>query len=174
MDRRQFEKIRSVFDRSGIALTLSDLTRPDQPLVLANPKFLSMTGYPEAEILGRNCRFLQRDGDNLEERAEIRQAMAAGREVQAVLRNFRRDGSEFNNLLFLHPIGPPGAPTHYLGSQFILRMAWGSEPQAMTHVDTLLHDMTRIGVQAERLEMEQRRHLAEATAVLIRAWERRR
>lgn len=174
MDRRQFEKIRSVFDRSGIALTLSDMTQPDQPLVLANPKFLSMTGYPEAEILGRNCRFMQRDGDNLEERAEIRQALAAGREAQAVLLNVRRDGSAFNNLLFLHPIGPADAPTHYLGSQFILRAAWGAEPQAMAHLDTLLNDLTRIGVQTERLQMAQRRHLAEATAMLIRTWERKR
>ena len=38
---------------------LSDPNLPDCPIVYASPTFLRMTGYPCAEVLGRNCRFLQ-------------------------------------------------------------------------------------------------------------------
>lgn len=170
MDHRQFEKIRGVFDRSGIALTLSHIAQPDQPLVLANPKFLEMTGYAESDVVGRNCRFLQHPGDNAEQRAEIREAIASGKEVQVVLRNFRQDGSEFSNLLFLHPIGSGPGPSHYLGSQFVLRPSMQTEAASQRHVHALLQDLSRIGAQTERLAMDHRRHLADAAAALVRAW----
>ena len=32
---------------------------PDMPIVFASPQFYACTGYSAAEVLGRNCRFLQ-------------------------------------------------------------------------------------------------------------------
>ena len=43
----------------GIATCLVDATEPDLPLAYVNPAFEELTGYPAAEALGRNCRFLQ-------------------------------------------------------------------------------------------------------------------
>ncbi|KAL2197788.1 hypothetical protein P885DRAFT_59441 [Corynascus similis CBS 632.67] len=44
---------------SSCALLISDLTRPDQPIVYASQPFSTLTGYTAREVLGRNCRFLQ-------------------------------------------------------------------------------------------------------------------
>ena len=38
---------------------ISDPSIPDCPIVFASEGFLDMIGYPRAEVLGRNCRFLQ-------------------------------------------------------------------------------------------------------------------
>ena len=38
---------------------ISDPWRTDNPLVWCSPDFYRLTGYAAAEILGRNCRFLQ-------------------------------------------------------------------------------------------------------------------
>ena len=40
-------------------LVIADATVPDMPLVYVNPAFEQLTGYAAAEVLGRNCRFLQ-------------------------------------------------------------------------------------------------------------------
>ncbi|WP_096785100.1 PAS domain-containing protein [Rhodobacter sp. CZR27] len=176
MQQKQFEKIRAVFDRSGVALTLVDMSLSEQPLVLANPPFLKMTGYTEGQVLGLNCRFLQRDAPNEAARAEIRDALARGVEVQVVLRNFRADGTPFDNLLFLHPIGGrPDAPGYFLGSQFELgRPAGDNANAAASHAGLLTRDLERISDVATRVEMDSRRHLADAAAAMVRAWERRR
>ncbi|MBE9042556.1 PAS domain-containing protein, partial [Oscillatoriales cyanobacterium LEGE 11467] len=41
-------------------ITIADARQPDFPLIYINSGFEAMTGYPAREILGRNCRFLQR------------------------------------------------------------------------------------------------------------------
>ncbi|MGT2512924.1 PAS domain-containing protein [Sphingomonas panni] len=40
-------------------MIVTDPNLPDNPIIFANPAFLSMTGYGGDEVLGRNCRFLQ-------------------------------------------------------------------------------------------------------------------
>lgn len=42
------------------AILISDLTQPDQPIIYASSAFTALTGYLPQEVLGRNCRFLQR------------------------------------------------------------------------------------------------------------------
>ncbi|SNS32422.1 PAS domain S-box-containing protein [[Luteovulum] sphaeroides subsp. megalophilum] len=175
MDQKQFEKIRGIFDRSGVALTLVDMSLSEQPLVLANPPFLRMTGYTEGRILGFNCRFLQREGENEQARADIREALSKGQETQVVLRNYRSSGERFDNLLFLHPVGGSiGHPDYFLGSQFELGRSGSSEQEAAAgHAGALTRELARIGAVAARLEMDSRRQLADAAATLVRAWQRR-
>lgn len=103
---------------SGSGICIADARRPDMPLTYVNPAFERITGYSAAEVLGRNCRFLQ--APNPSERAlEImRHALANGEDAQVVLRNLRRDGSEFWNELHLSPIiDDAGHITHWLGVQ---------------------------------------------------------
>jgi PAS domain-containing protein len=38
---------------------VSDVRLPDMPIVYCSPTFEELTGYPNEEILGKNCRFLQ-------------------------------------------------------------------------------------------------------------------
>ncbi len=82
----------------------------------ANPAFKRITGYDPTEIVGRDCRFLQRDDLDQEGLNEIRAGLAANREVSAVLRNYRKDGALFWNQLFIAPVpDSTGRTTHHIG-----------------------------------------------------------
>jgi PAS domain S-box-containing protein len=108
-----------VFERAAIPLTLADAAIHDLPLVLANDAFLSLTGYGRDDIIGKNCRFLQRPGENDEARTEIRRLLVEGREGAARLVNYRKSGERFEVLLFLHPIFDREREIRYvLGSQY--------------------------------------------------------
>ncbi len=99
-------------------ITISDVKEPDNPLVYVSPGFERMTGYPVEEVLGRNCRFLQRDDREQSAIAQMRQAIKAGRQCRVVLRNYRKDGSLFWNELTLYPLHDrAGSLTHYVGIQ---------------------------------------------------------
>jgi PAS domain-containing protein len=40
-------------------ITIADCRQPDMPLIYCNAGFSRITGYSAAEVLGKNCRFLQ-------------------------------------------------------------------------------------------------------------------
>jgi len=81
-----------------------------------NPAFMRITGYDPAEVIGHDCRVLQRDDRDQEGVASIRQALAANREVSAVVRNYRKDGALFWNQLFIAPVpNAEGVITHHIG-----------------------------------------------------------
>ncbi|CAE6691797.1 sensor domain-containing protein [Paraburkholderia haematera] len=81
-----------------------------------NPAFMRITGYDPAEVMGHDCRVLQRDDRDQEGVALIRQALAANREVSAVVRNYRKDGALFWNQLFIAPVpNAEGVITHHIG-----------------------------------------------------------
>jgi len=113
------EVIRDVFQTSQIPLTLASCRLDDLPLVLANEPFEELTGYSQAELLGRNCRFLQGSNESNKPRSEIRTAIASKRDACISLVNERKDGSLFLNKLFLFPIfALEGSLEFYLGTQF--------------------------------------------------------
>src|SRR3954447_15533381 len=62
--------LRQAIDLTGVGFVLTDPALPDNPVVYANHSFLTLTGYPRNEVIGRNCRFLQgedTDRDAVEE-----------------------------------------------------------------------------------------------------------
>lgn len=88
---------RCVIERSPIAIVLADATADDQPIVFANAAFERLTGYPADAVIGRNCRFLQGPETDPAAVETLRTRIAAGEDVQVVLRNYRMDGSAFWN-----------------------------------------------------------------------------
>jgi PAS domain S-box-containing protein len=77
-----------------------------------------MTGYPVAEVMGRNCRFLQGPDTDANAVAEIRSALAACRECVVEILNYRRDGTTFWNRLSITPVRDgSGEVTHFIGVQ---------------------------------------------------------
>ncbi len=100
------------------SIIVADATLPDNPVVYANATFEATTGYNAAEILGRNCRFLQgpeRDQPNLE---ELRIALREEKECQVILHNYRKDGTPFWNELKISPVrNDSGQVTHFIGIQ---------------------------------------------------------
>lgn len=102
--------------RTGIVIT--DVKRPDNPIVFANPMFFEMTGYAESEVYGNNCRFLNRGDRDQPGFIELKAAIESGQECCVQLRNYKRDGTMFLNELTLTPIrSESGELTHFMGSQ---------------------------------------------------------
>lgn len=102
----------------AIGVVISDAQREDHPIVYANRAFERLTGYTTGEVLGLNCRFLQRQDRDQAGLTEIRQAVAGGASTTATLRNYRKDGSLFYNELTLSPVhDASGTLTHYVGFQ---------------------------------------------------------
>jgi PAS domain S-box-containing protein len=78
-------------------MVVSNPRLPDNPVVFANDAFCRLTGYPRAEILGRNCRFLQGPETDPAAVARIRAAVTEARPIEIDIRNHRRDGEPFWN-----------------------------------------------------------------------------
>lgn len=107
-----------IMDSCVNGITLADPDLPDSPIVYANEVFCRITGYRREEIIGRNCRFLH--GDDLDQPGlhYIREALRAHRPVDAVLRNYRKDGTLFYNRLHIRPLfDRDGRVIYYLGVQ---------------------------------------------------------
>ena len=56
---RRIDLLAVAMNQTRRAMIATDSNRPDNPIVYANRAFFALTGYPEGEVLGRNCRFLQ-------------------------------------------------------------------------------------------------------------------
>jgi diguanylate cyclase (GGDEF)-like protein/PAS domain S-box-containing protein len=103
---------------SRMPMTLVDPHQPDMPIVFANEAFERLTGYGQAEILGRNCRFLQGAETAPEAVRALRQAVAEGREIAVELVNYRRDGTSFWNVVHVSPVfDTAGRLVYFFGSQ---------------------------------------------------------
>lgn len=104
-------------DVSPVGVTIADINKPDEPLIYANSFFYKLTGYTESEVIGRNCRFLQGKNSNREARIIIRDAINARHKVEVELLNYKKDGTEFWEKLFLSPIFIDGECRAYVGIQ---------------------------------------------------------
>jgi diguanylate cyclase (GGDEF)-like protein/PAS domain S-box-containing protein len=93
---------------------------PEMPLVYVNRAFEQVTGYGREEVIGRNCRFLQGTDRDQPELDKIRRAIAEQHDGQALVRNYRKNGSLFWNKLYVTPVLDPrsGAVTHFVGVQY--------------------------------------------------------
>jgi PAS domain S-box-containing protein len=97
---------RDRLDDFAFPVTIADTDQPDCPIIWANPAFFHLTGYPLAEVIGRNCRFLQPTPGCPHARAAVRAAIADGTSTDVLLQNARRDGTLFINHLLIRPLAP--------------------------------------------------------------------
>lgn len=95
-----FSLIRSI-QNSQQCFIITDPSLHDNPIVYASDDFLTLTGYSQEEVLGRNCRFLQGTETCQEKVARVRDAVRAGGDVNVTLANYKSDGSPFWNSLFI-------------------------------------------------------------------------
>ncbi|KAF8609577.1 hypothetical protein BDV93DRAFT_530855 [Ceratobasidium sp. AG-I] len=97
------------------SFTVVDIKRYDHPIVYASPTFHRLTGYEQNEIIGRNCRFLQAPNGRVDRGstrtytdnaavAHFKKSLAADKECQASLINYRKNGVPFINLVSIIPI----------------------------------------------------------------------
>ena len=101
-----------------LPMAISDPNLPDNPIVYVNAAFEDLTGYPAADVVGRNCRFLQGPDTGIDEIARLRDGIAARRRTTVDLLNYRRDGSPFWNRLLVTPVmSADGNPRYFFASQ---------------------------------------------------------
>ncbi|OOQ60440.1 PAS domain-containing sensor histidine kinase [Mucilaginibacter pedocola] len=101
---------------SGIILT--DNQQPDNPIIYCNKAFERITGYQRHEIIGHNCRFLQKEDRNQKERAVLRNAVKEGKECVVEMRNYQKNGTLFWNELYMSPIkDEQGNVCYFIGVQ---------------------------------------------------------
>jgi len=99
-------------------IVICDPHLPDCPITYASPGFERLTGYSEAETLGRNCRFLQGAGTDLNVVAQLREAVRDGRACTVELLNYKKNGDSFWNELSIAPVcDGQGNLTHFVGVQ---------------------------------------------------------
>jgi diguanylate cyclase (GGDEF)-like protein/PAS domain S-box-containing protein len=110
--------VRQIFDSIANGITIVDVNDPEMPVVYVNPAFEQLTGYSLAEVQGRNCRFLQ-GSERMQSGVEtVKKAVQERRQVQTIIKNFKKDGTPFWNELKLSPLKDnAGRVTHYLGIQ---------------------------------------------------------
>ncbi|KAF7426448.1 blue light receptor [Pleurotus ostreatus] len=105
------------------SFVVADVRRHDNPIIFCSPTFCALTGYDESEVVGRNCRFLQapngavtkgeqRRFTSPEAVSYMRKSLAADKECQTSIVNYRKNGTAFINLVTVIPIpgGEQGLP----------------------------------------------------------------
>ncbi|MBS9720515.1 PAS domain-containing protein [Tianweitania sp. BSSL-BM11] len=98
-------------------MVITDPRQDDNPIVFCNDAFVQLTGYDRAEIMGRNCRFLQGPDTDKQAVADLGRAVANREEIQTDLLNYRKDGTTFWNSLLLCPVYADGELTYFFASQ---------------------------------------------------------
>ncbi|MFP4006420.1 MAG: PAS domain S-box protein [Spirulinaceae cyanobacterium] len=121
-ERKQAEERLRLSERaiasSTNSIVITDARLPDRPIVSVNPAFERITGYTADEVIGKNCRLLQRGESHQPGLDIIRRAIATETSCTVILRNYRKDGSLFWNELSISPIyDEQGQLTHFLGIQ---------------------------------------------------------
>jgi diguanylate cyclase (GGDEF)-like protein/PAS domain S-box-containing protein len=98
------------------AIVITTGRRQQYAIAHVNPAFERVTGYSAAEVLGRNCRFLQGEDTSQPEIAALRALLREKKEGRVTLRNYRKDGTLFYNELHIAPVrSSKGHVTHYVG-----------------------------------------------------------
>lgn len=121
------DQLRHRYPGLGEAFCLTDPLRPDNPIVSASDGFLSMSGYPRRELMGKNCRLLQGPGTDPEAVCRLSQAAAANKPVTELLLNYKPDGRPYWNLLFICPLVEKGNVRYSLGAQINVSENMGSD-----------------------------------------------
>lgn len=90
----------------------------DRLILSVNQAFEALTGYRQADLVGKSCAVLQGPQTNAQVVLDMRAALDRGQQFTGELLNYRRDGTPFWNELSLNPVfGADGTVTHFVGIQ---------------------------------------------------------
>jgi PAS domain S-box-containing protein len=130
-------------DAAPVGVTIADAGERDCPLVYVNEGFERLTGYTAAEVLGRNCRFLQGEETDPAAAETFRRAIEGSEHRVVELLNYRKDGTPFWNRVELAPVeDETGTVTHFVGFQMDVtarREAEAGVERERANLETLLN-----------------------------------
>ncbi|HYD59273.1 MAG TPA: EAL domain-containing protein [Noviherbaspirillum sp.] len=96
---------------NGIIIT--GATEPDYPIEYVNPAFERLSGYSAAEVIGRSCSMLWGNDYRQAGVKEITAMARERREVNAVLRTYRKDGTMFWSEVHVAPVKNADGHVHH-------------------------------------------------------------
>mgnify|MGYP003575794748 CR=1 FL=1 len=112
------ELIATAIDASVTGIIITDNLQPDNPIIYCNLAFEQLTGYDRKEIIGHNCRFLQREDRGQAQRGMLKKAVAQGENIVVEIRNYKKDGTLFHNELHVSAVkNELGEVTNFIGIQ---------------------------------------------------------
>jgi PAS domain S-box-containing protein len=116
-ERRRAEEARRLSDVVFRSISQGVIVAgPDRRILSTNEAFCSITGYSEAELLGRDCELLVGPLTHPSMVAAFRAALANNAPFSGEIENQRRDGTPFWNELTLSPVFDELAVlTHFIG-----------------------------------------------------------
>ena len=158
-------------DQSLDGITISDALSPDMPLIYVNAGFEKMTGYSAAEVLGKNCRFLQGKETAQPSVGVLREAIKQGEGCIVILQNYRRDGTLFWNEFNISPVrNNDNLITHFIGVQKDVT----ARVEMLQHLRQSKKDLQAANLQLSRLALSDgltgisnRRHFDEQLQALL-------
>lgn len=110
--------LKKAIDTANDGLVIAEQEGDDTILIYVNEAFERLTGYSEEDILYQDCRFLQGEERDQDERKIIRDAIDAGEPCRVRLHNYHKDGNAFWNELSITPIlNEEDGLTYYIGVQ---------------------------------------------------------
>ncbi|MFL5333308.1 MAG: PAS domain-containing protein [Geminicoccaceae bacterium] len=125
-------------DMTRTPMVLADPNLADCPIVYCNDAFCTMTGYDRAEILGRNCRFLQGPDTDPAAVRRIAEALAGHRHVEEEIYNYRKDGRGVWLAVHISPVfDTDGALRYFFGSQIDISRRRETERLRARHIESI-------------------------------------
>jgi PAS domain S-box-containing protein len=119
-----FERVRATGLQSLFDEALSDVSLGiwiaglDRRITYASAGFTRLTGYSEAELLGKSCAILQGTGTDPAVAEKLRAALQGDGYFDGEILSHRKDGTSFWNALLISPVRDEGGEvTGFLGIQ---------------------------------------------------------
>nr|AML78375.1 putative LOV domain-containing protein [Griselinia racemosa] len=149
---RVSEDLKDALSAFQQTFVVSDVTKPDYPILYASAGFFKMTGYTSKEVIGRNCRFLQGAETNPEDVAKIREALQEGKSYCGRLLNYKKDGTPFWNLLTISPIkDETGKTLKFIGMQVEVSKHTEGSKENMIRPNGLPESLIRYDVRQKEM-----------------------
>jgi len=143
---------RRLVETSPEGVVLVDALNPVNPVIYVNPAFETLSGYPAAELVGRNLRLLQGEDREQDARHRLRDCLGRGEACRVLLRNYRKDGSLFWNEMSILPLkDDTGRVTHFIGHHRDAGERLRIDPKVSRDSMSGTHQPTSIAVRDDRL-----------------------
>lgn len=114
----QMDLLHRSIDAIAQGVVITDPRQENNPVIYVNQGFDRITGYTPAEVIGKNCNFLQGRDTNQPNLDRLREAIMRGQPHQTIVQNFRKNGEPFWNELQIFPVRDSnGYLTHFIGIQ---------------------------------------------------------
>lgn len=108
-DLKWFNRMVTTVENLPICVTISNAKKNilGFPLLYVNKQFEKITRYNRADIVGKNCNFLQPDEPPRKEELQyvlMKNSLEVSKPVSVIITNYKADGTPFKNLIALKPV----------------------------------------------------------------------